>query len=94
MAGNGRRTGPSAMAVVRRAREQLSELTGRPAESVLAFEREEEGWRVQIEVLELERVPDSMDVLGSYEVVLDGRGRLVRAERTQRYHRSQGTDGR
>jgi hypothetical protein len=94
MAANGRRAGPSATAVVRRAREQLAEITGRDTEAVLGFERDEEGWRVRLEVLELERVPNTMDVLGCYEVVLDHHGRLVRADRTGRYHRAEVSDGR
>ena len=94
MASNGRRAGPSATAVVRRAKQQLEELTGRPAEAVLGFERSDGGWQVKLEVLELHRVPETMDVMGCYEVELDDHCRLVRAERTSRYHRSQGADGR
>jgi len=39
-------------------------------------------------VVELDRIPSSTDVLASYEVGLDGDGRLVDYARTRRYTRS------
>jgi hypothetical protein len=79
-----------AMDIVRKAREQLTELTGREPESVLGVTRDDEnGWRVTLEVLELERVPNTMDLLGSYEVRLDGGGDLQEYTRTRRYARGQ-----
>ncbi|WP_188273629.1 gas vesicle protein GvpO [Streptomyces sp. CBMA152] len=62
---------PGAMDVLCAARDQLSELTGMPAETVSSFERTENGWRLCIDVLELARVPDTMSLLASYEVDLD-----------------------
>ena len=70
------------------ARDQLSELTGRRVESVLGIERNgDDGWHVTVEVLELERVPNSTDLLGSYLVVLDETGELEEYRRLQRYAR-------
>jgi hypothetical protein len=76
--------------VVRKAREQLGELTGRQAENVLGVERNgDDGWKVTFEVLELSRVPNTMDLLGCYEVHVDGDGDLVEYSRTRRYARGQ-----
>jgi hypothetical protein len=79
--------------IVRKAREQLTELTGREAENVLGVERDEDdGWKVTVEVLELERVPNTMDLLGAYELRLDGGGDLLEYSRTRRYARGQADD--
>jgi len=79
--------------VVRRAKEQIEDLNGRPVEGVLGLERQDDGWVVMLEVLELRRVPNSTDVLGSYEVTLDESGELEQYRRTRRYHRSQVEEG-
>jgi hypothetical protein len=75
--------------IVDRAREQLSELHGAEAESVSAVRRTADGWRVGLEVVEVHRVPESTDVLATYEVELDGDGELITFERTTRYYRSE-----
>ncbi|MEU5576539.1 MULTISPECIES: gas vesicle protein GvpO [Streptomyces] len=78
---------PGPMAVLRAAQTQLAELTGMTAESVSSFERTEEGWLLEIEVLELARVPDTMSLLASYEVRLDPHGELTGYRRVRRYER-------
>jgi Gas vesicle synthesis protein GvpO len=75
--------------IVRRAVDQVGELTGRSVEGVLGLERDDDGWVVTLEVVELRRVPDSTDVLGSYAVAVDSRGELQGYRRTRRYYRSQ-----
>jgi hypothetical protein len=80
--------------VVRRAIEQVAVLTGRPIEGVNGLERNgDDGWVVTLEVVELRRVPDSTDVLGSYAVTVDERGELEGYTRTRRYYRSQVEEG-
>ena len=85
----------SSVDVVKRAKQQIEELTGRPVEGVLGLQRDSDdgGWIVTVEILELRRVPDSTDVLGSYAVSLDERGQLREYARTRRYHRSQVEEG-
>jgi hypothetical protein len=78
---------PSPMHVLRQAREQLAELTGMVAESVSSFERTEEGWALEVEVLELERVPDTMSLMAGYQVELDHDGQLTGYRRVRRYER-------
>ena len=68
---------------------QLQELIGRPVESVTGMEKDGSKWTVKVEVLELERVPNTTDVLGIYEVTLDKNGDLIGAQRTRRYYRSE-----
>ncbi|WP_372341178.1 gas vesicle protein [Streptomyces sp. CC224E] len=78
---------PRPMEVLREARAQLAELTGMAAETVSSFERTEDGWELEIEVLELARVPDTMSLLASYQVSLDPHGALTGYRRLRRYER-------
>jgi hypothetical protein len=78
--------------IARAAAEQLSELIGRRPEGVLGVERDdgdEGGWRVTLEVLELERVPNSTDLLGCYVARMDDDGELLEYQRMRRYQRGQ-----
>ncbi|MFF8194900.1 gas vesicle protein [Streptomyces bobili] len=78
---------PRPMDVLRQARAQLAELTGMTAESVSSFSQTEDGWSLEVEVLELERVPDTMSLMASYEVALDPEGQLTGYRRVRRYER-------
>ncbi|MEX1656394.1 MULTISPECIES: gas vesicle protein GvpO [Streptomyces] len=78
---------PKPMEVLREARTQLAELTGMTAENVSSFEQTEDGWALEIEVLELSRVPDTMSLMASYQVELDPEGQLTGYRRVRRYER-------
>ncbi|MFF4833749.1 gas vesicle protein [Streptomyces sp. NPDC001315] len=78
---------PSPMEVVRNARTQLAELTGMTAEQVTSFEQTEDGWSLEVEVLELVRVPDTMSLMASYQIDLDADGQLAGYRRLRRYER-------
>ena len=78
---------------IERARQQLSELLERPVESVSSLERTQDGWVVEIEVVELKRIPESTDVLASYEMELDDDLNLRRYQQVRRYTRSQADRG-
>jgi len=71
------------------AREQLEELIARPVEAVSGLARQQDGWAVMLEVVELERVPPTTDILATYRVVLDEHGELMGYERVTRYYRNQ-----
>ena len=89
-----RGSGPSGAQLAARAKEELAEITGLEAESVTSLERDEDGtWRVTVELLELERIPNTDDMLGSYEAELDEEGELVGYRRLRRYARSQSDEG-
>jgi hypothetical protein len=79
--------------VVAQARGVLQDLRGVDAESVSSATRTPDGWTVGLEVLELRRIPDSTDILASYEIELDQEGSLLRFERVRRYHRSEADRG-
>jgi gas vesicle protein GvpO len=71
------------------AREQVADMTGRNVETVSGFHRDDgDGWTVTVEVLELERVPNTMDLLATYAVSLSDDGDILGMERRRRYHRS------
>jgi hypothetical protein len=81
--------------VAGQARELLRSLRGVDAESVSGLARTPNGWKVTLEVVELRRIPESTDVLASYEVELDDDGKFLGFERGRRYHRAQAElDGR
>lgn len=82
-----RRRADGGMRAARRAARQLYDLTGQQPEGIVSVERQDEGWQVGVEVLELHRVPETTDLMAVYEVTLDGRGELVRCQRRERYHR-------
>ncbi|POX50873.1 gas vesicle protein [Streptomyces sp. Ru71] len=75
------------MEVLRNARAQLAELTGMNPESVSSFEQTEDGWSLEVEVLELARVPDTMSLMASYQVDLDPEGQLTGYRKVRRYER-------
>jgi hypothetical protein len=79
--------------IVRQAKEQVAELTGLKVEGTTGFERNGEGWIVTVVALELSRTPNTMDVLGSYEVVIDDDGELSQFKRTGRTHRAAVEEG-
>ncbi|MES4889564.1 gas vesicle protein [Streptomyces sp. NPDC096012] len=78
---------PAPMEVLRQARAQLAELTGLTPDSVSSFGQTEGGWALEVEVLELERVPDTMSLMASYQVELDHEGQLTGYRRVRRYER-------
>ncbi len=80
----------SARDAVTAVRDDFPALLGRPVESILGVERDEEGgWTVTVQVVELERIPRSTDVLGAYVVTLDDDGEMTGYRRRRRYNRSQ-----
>ncbi|MFF4549428.1 gas vesicle protein [Streptomyces sp. NPDC001435] len=78
---------PSPVEVLRQARGQLAELTGMATESVSSFEQTDDGWSLEVEVLELARVPDTVSLMASYQVDLDPGGQLTGYRRIRRYER-------
>lgn len=79
--------------VIRAARNHLRELHQTDPESVSGLERTANGWTVDLEVVEVRRIPESTDVLATYRVELDDRLDLLSYERARRYHRAQADDG-
>jgi hypothetical protein len=88
---SGRVTASQAM---RGAAAQLAELLNTTPESVSALRPAADGWTADVEVVELERVPDTMTIMASYRVTLDVQGQLLGYERVHRYARGQLDRGR
>jgi hypothetical protein len=84
---------PTAASVAENAARQLRELAGKEVEGVIGLERTDEGWKVQLDVLELRRVPNTTDVLASYEVLVDSDGELEGYRRVHRYVRGTADEG-
>jgi hypothetical protein len=80
---------PRGIDLARAAAQQLGELTGREAEGVTGLERTDDGWKAQVEVLELRRIPETTDVLALYEVDLDSEGDVEGYRRLHRYTRGE-----
>jgi hypothetical protein len=74
--------------VAAEAARQLLELTGKESEGVTALERTEEGWRIQLEVVEVRRIPDTTDMLALYDLEVDEHGELEGYRRVRRYTRA------
>jgi hypothetical protein len=79
----------SAGELSRAAQTTVEELTGYQPEAVTGLEWDGESWRVTVDVLELSRIPNTTDVMGSYVVELDEQGTLRGYRRTRRYQRSE-----
>ena len=75
--------------IVQQAREQLAQMTGLKPDTVSAFTKDEGGWHVAVEMVELKRIPEASDILATYDVNLDDKGNLLRYQRTRRYLRSE-----
>src|SRR3954452_11197725 len=56
---------------------QLAQLIGQTPEGIVAAEHVEDGWRVQVEVVESHRIPETTDILAVYEVDVDTDGAVT-----------------
>lgn len=74
---------------MRLASAQLAELLQLEPASVSSVKATDDGWNADVEVVELERIPETTSVMASYRVQLDGQGNLLGYERTRRYARGQ-----
>ena len=74
--------------VAERARRELVEITGLQPEGVTSLERYDDGkWKVIVELLEFPRIPETDDVLGTYEASVTPNGELLGYHRIRRYPR-------
>jgi Gas vesicle synthesis protein GvpO len=79
----------TAVQVAQLVRRGLAEMTGLEAEGVTSLEARDDGtWRATVELLELSRIPETDDVLGSYEALVGASGELLGYQRVRRYARA------
>jgi hypothetical protein len=69
------------------AKQTVEDLTGFTPESVSGFQWDGDTWLVTVDVCELERVPNTTDVMATYVVQLDDRGGLLGYKRERRFQR-------
>jgi hypothetical protein len=67
--------------IIVKAREEFVRLGKKPADGVTGLSKIEEGWSILLEALERKAIPDTMDVLGLYELRLDDEGNLLSLDR-------------
>lgn len=77
----------SAPARARKAREQLQELTGCEPVSVSGLAHVDGGWELEIDVVEVRRIPDTASLLATYRVTTDEAGDVSGYERVRRFNR-------
>ena len=70
----------------------VQELTGYDPEAVTGLEWDGDSWQVTVDVLEVARIPNTTDVLGSYVVQLDEGGTLRGLRRARRFQRGQASE--
>jgi hypothetical protein len=72
----------------------LADMTGKELEGIVGIRRAGDDWSVEVEVLEMRRIPSTTDVLAVYEVTVDDSGELVGYERKARYVRGDAREER
>jgi hypothetical protein len=63
------------------AKSQLAEVTGLKPITVTGTFKDEQGWHIEMDMLEMSRIPPATDVLGDYDVLVDEDGNMVKFER-------------
>lgn len=77
------------VSLVRAALQQFAEVTRLEPVAATGVRRENDGWSVLVDVVELERIPSTTDVMATYRVDMDSSGRLAGFERLRRFTRGQ-----
>ncbi len=75
--------------IIKKAQEEFVSLSKLPINAVIGLSKMEGGWMVSLEALERKAIPDTMDVLGVYEVCVDSDCNLLRFERKRLRKRGQ-----
>jgi hypothetical protein len=78
----------TAIARVNKVREQIHALTGCEPVTISGLTEVDGGWIVEVDVVELRRVPDTASLLATYRVTTDTAGDIAGYERLRRFNRS------
>lgn len=68
---------------IKKARTELVTIIGLELGSTISAHPDGDGWRVTLEAVEKKSIPDSMDILGIFEVNLDGNGDISEFNRVR-----------
>lgn len=71
------------------AKNEITATIGLQLESISSVRKDGEQWMVHADMLELQMTPDTQDILGVYEVILDADANLLSYHRLGRHRRSQ-----
>lgn len=71
----------SMQGIIEKAREEISKITGLELSSTIGAVKEEKGWKVTMEMVEKHSLPDQMDILAAYVVILDNDGNVIEFKR-------------
>jgi hypothetical protein len=85
-------TAQASLSAVRRvqlAREQFTALSGLEPESTSGLVRVDGGWEIQVDVVEVRRIPDTASLLATYRVKTDETGEVTGYERVRRFNRGE-----
>jgi hypothetical protein len=72
----------------------ISAIATKNVEGVTAVRPRDDGWTVEIELLDARHIPSSSDTLALYEVDVDAAGELLSYRRTAMYSRARGREAR
>jgi len=78
--------------LVQQARKQLEELTCLELASTVSVRKDKSGWRVQVEAVEKRSIPDSQDILSTYELTVDEDANVLNFTRVGMRKRSEVRD--
>jgi len=70
-------------------KEQLTELTHLKTDTISAVSKDDQGWHILFEMIEMKRCPDATDLLATYDTLSDDEGILLKYHRSRRYLRQQ-----
>ncbi len=79
---------PEATSLAENCLKQMMAITRLKPAGTISFRPTEIGWTVEVEMLEKESIPSSMDILGLYEVQLDKEGKILNFSRKAMRKRS------
>jgi len=65
----------------------IADLTSKETEGVTLVRRAQDGWVVEVEIVESRHIPSSGDMLSLYQIELDATGDLLAYRRVKRYRR-------
>jgi hypothetical protein len=69
------------------AREQLYSILNLEIANVISVSKLDDGWDVKIDLIERKAIPDTMDIMGTYDVILDDLGNIIKYERENQHRR-------
>jgi DNA mismatch repair ATPase MutL len=85
---NGQAEAPKSLRTIAvSAARELAQLIGQAPEGIVGVEKRDDGWLVQVEVVESRRIPETTDILAVYEVDVDNDGTVTGYRRRDRYVR-------